>query len=291
MLYNVTTMATTWHTVATRDVRLLKRQLDIVNNLPKEYVFLNYLRCHDDIGWGLDYPTLEKEGIHERTHKQYLNDYFRGYTGNSTSRGVLYNEDLVLGDARFCGTTASMCGIEKAGFEEDAQAMERAIQMDVMLHAYMFMQSGIPVLYSGDEMGQVNDYTYKEDPDKVEDSRYIHRGAMRWDLAKNITDSETVEGKLFGRLNQLEEIRKSEKVFVTNANVWTVETWEQGVLCIGRYFEGEKLFGLFNFSEYDKIAWINEIDGSYVDLISGEEIQPAGVHIPPYGFYYLKRQA
>ena len=60
MLYNVTTMATTWHTVATRDVRLLKRQLDIVNNLPKEYVFLNYLRCHDDIGWGLDYPTLEQ---------------------------------------------------------------------------------------------------------------------------------------------------------------------------------------------------------------------------------------
>ena len=291
MLYNVTTMATTWHTVATRDVRLLKRQLDIVNNLPKEYVFLNYLRCHDDIGWGLDYPTLELEGIHERSHKQYLNDYFRGYTGNSTSRGVLYNEDLVLGDARFCGTTASMCGIEKAGFEEDAQAMEKAIQMDVMLHAYMFMQSGIPVLYSGDEMGQVNDYSFKEDPDKAEDSRYIHRGAMRWDLAENITDPETVEGKMFQRLNQLEEIRKSEKVFVTNANVWTVETWEQGVLCIGRYFEGEKLFGLFNFSEYDKIAWINEIDGNYVDLISGEAIQPAGVHIQPFGFYYLKRQA
>jgi len=291
MLYNVTTMATTWHTVATRDVRLLKRQLDIVNNLPKEYVFLNYLRCHDDIGWGLDYPTLEQEGIHERSHKQYLNDYFRGYTGNSTSRGVLYNEDLVLGDARFCGTTASMCGIEKAGFEEDAQAMEKAIQLDVMLHAYMFMQSGIPVLYSGDEVGQVNDYSYKEDPDKAEDSRYIHRGAMKWDLAENITDPETVEGKMFQRLNQLEEIRKSEKVFVTNANVWTVETWEQGVLCIGRYFEGEKLFGLFNFSEYDKIAWINEIDGNYTDLISGEAIQPAGVHIPPFGFYYLKRQA
>ena len=291
MLYNVTTMATTWHTVATRDVRLLKRQLDIVNNLPKEYVFLNYLRCHDDIGWGLDYPTLEQEGIHERSHKQYLNDYFRGYTGNSTSRGVLYNEDLVLGDARFCGTTASMCGIEKAGFEEDAQAMEKAIQLDVMLHAYMFMQSGIPVLYSGDEVGQVNDYSYKEDPDKAEDSRYIHRGVMKWDLAENITDPETVEGKMFQRLNQLEEIRKSEKVFVTNANVWTVETWEQGVLCIGRYFEGEKLFGLFNFSEYDKIAWINEIDGNYVDLISGEAIQPAGVHIQPFGFYYLKRQA
>ncbi len=119
MLYNVTTMATTWHTVATRDVRLLKKQLDIVSSLPKEYVFLNYLRCHDDIGWGLDYGTLMTEGIGERSHKQYLNDYFQGYAGSSNSRGELYNADPVTGDARFCGTTASMCGIEKAGFEKD----------------------------------------------------------------------------------------------------------------------------------------------------------------------------
>ena len=144
MLYNVTTMATTWHTVATRDVGLLRQQLDIVNGLPKDYVFLNYLRCHDDIGWGLDYSSLAREGIRERSHKQYLNDYFQGYVGDSTSRGELYNADPVTGDARFCGTTASMCGIEKAGFEQDAEAMKRAIQKDVMLHAYMFMQSGIP---------------------------------------------------------------------------------------------------------------------------------------------------
>ena len=69
MLYNVTTMATTWHTVATRDVRLLKKQLDIVSALPKDYVFLNYLRCHDDIGWGLDYLTLGQEGLGEVSHK------------------------------------------------------------------------------------------------------------------------------------------------------------------------------------------------------------------------------
>ena len=58
MLYNVTTMASTWHTVATGDARLLRRQMDIVNGLPKDYVFLNYLRCHDDIGWGLITPGL-----------------------------------------------------------------------------------------------------------------------------------------------------------------------------------------------------------------------------------------
>ncbi len=291
MLYNVTTMATTWHTVATRDVRLLKKQLDIVNSLPKDYVFLNYLRCHDDIGWGLDYGTLMTEGIGERSHKKYLNDYFQGYAGDSNSRGELYNADPVTGDARFCGTTASMCGVEKAGFEQDEAAMEKAVQKDVMLHAYMFMQSGIPVLYSGDEIGQVNDYTYKEDPDKAADSRYIHRGAMNWELAKNISQKDTVEAKIFHRLEQLEQLRKKEKVFMSNADTWTVETWEPSVLCMGRYYEGEKIIGLFNFSEYDKTAWINETDGDYIDLISGEEMKPIGVNIPAYGFYYLKKRS
>lgn len=287
MLYNVTTMATTWHTVATRDVSLLKKQLDILSGLPKDYVFLNYLRCHDDIGWGLDYATLRQKGMQEAEHKQYLNDYFRGYTINSNSRGELYNEDPVTRDARFCATTASMCGIEKAGFEGNAQAMEKAICFDITLHAYMFMQSGIPILYSGDEIGQVNDYTYKNDPNKADDSRYIHRGAFRWDLEKNIDDPATVEGKMFNRLKELENIRKNEKAFVSYANTWTIETYDPGVLCIGRYYDGEKILGLFNFSEYDKTAWINE-DGEYEDMLTGQKRKAKGVDIPAYSFFYLK---
>ncbi len=290
MLYNVTTMATTWHTVATRDVKLLKKQLDIVNALPKDYVFLNYLRCHDDIGWGLDYATLKMDGMEERAHKKYLNDYFQGYDGDSCSRGELYNADPVTGDARFCGTTASMCGVEKAGFEQDAAAMERAVQMDLMLHAYMFMQSGIPVLYSGDEIGQVNDYTYKDDPNKAADSRYLHRGAMNWKLAAHVKDTDTVAGKMFQGLKRLEQIRKSEKVFVSGADTWTIETRDPSVLCIGRYYDGEKLIGLFNFSEYDKTAWIYEDDGDYTELISGKAIKPVEVLVPAYGYFYMKKK-
>ena len=290
MLYNVTTMATTWHTVATRDARLLKRQLDVVNSLPKEYVFLNYLRCHDDIGWGLDYAFLKENGTEERPHKQYLNDYFQGYAGASVSRGELYNADPVTGDARFCGTTASMCGMEKAGSEKDDAAMERAVRLDLMLHAYMFLQSGIPVLYSGDEIGALNDYSYKEYPEKAADSRYLHRGAMRWDLAEKRKDITSVEGKLFQGLCLLENIRKTEKAFMSDADTWTIETWEPAVLCMGRYYDGEKIIGLFNFSEQEKTAWIRETDGSYSDLISGDAVDPVDVLVPAYGFYYLKKK-
>ena len=83
MLYYVTTMATTWNSVATGDIRLLKQQMDIVSSLPKEYVFLNYLRCHDDIGWGLDYRYLMQFGIGEVSHKKYLNDFLTGKGGES----------------------------------------------------------------------------------------------------------------------------------------------------------------------------------------------------------------
>ncbi len=289
MLYNVTTMATTWHTVATRDVRLLKRQLDIVSALPKEYVFLNYLRCHDDIGWGLDYGTLMTEGIRECSHKQYLNDYFQGYAGRSNSRGELYNADPVTKDARFCGTTASMCGIEKAGFEQDEAAMELAVRLDVMLHAYMFMQSGIPVLYSGDEIGQVNDYTYKEDPLKAADSRYIHRGPMNWELAQNIEKPGTLEERIFDGLRQLEQIRKTRKVFRSDADVWTVDTGNPAVLCIGRYYDGEKMIGLFNFSEDAQTAGTGEMSGEYAELLTQQKMQASDVKLPGYGFYYLEQ--
>ena len=89
---------------------------------------------------------MKQWGIEEVPHKRYLNDYFTGKIQGSVSRGELYNDDPITQDARFCGTTASMCGIEKAGFEQDEKAMEVAIGEDIMLHAYMLAQSGIPML-------------------------------------------------------------------------------------------------------------------------------------------------
>ncbi|MCI8764975.1 MAG: amylosucrase [Lachnospiraceae bacterium] len=289
MLYNVTTMATTWHTVATRDARLLKRQMEIISGLPSSYTFLNYLRCHDDIGWGLDYPLLEDWGMLQVPHKKYLNDYFTGKWEGSVSRGELYNEDLVTGDARFCATTASMCGIEKAGFEGNEAAMEAAIQTDVMLHAYMLFLSGIPMLYSGDEIGQVNDYTYKEDPNKAPDSRYIHRGKFQWDLVDNIDLPQTVQGRLFARLAKLEELRAAEKVFDASAAFRTLETWDDAILGLVREKEDGKLVGLFNFSDEARIAWIDEKDGQYQDLLTGESIEASAVSVDGHGFYWLKR--
>ena len=288
MLYNVTTMATTWNTVATRDIRLLRQQMDIVCALPREYTFLNYLRCHDDIGWGLDYATLSGWGMKEVPHKKYLNDYFQGKTEGSVSRGELYNEDPMTGDARFWGTTGAMCGVEGDGFEQDEQKMEWAVRKDLMLHAYMFTQSGIPMLYSGDEIGQVNDYTYKEDPDKAPDSRYIHRGKFCWDLTEKISDKDSVQGRIFEGLSALEKIRRTEAVFNADAEVYTKDYSDQSILWVVRRAEGEELHAVFNFSDEGKTVWMPE-KAEYTDLVTGRTAEVETVELPGWGFVWMKK--
>lgn len=283
MLYNVTTMATTWNSIATGDIRLLKKQMDIVNQLPKQYVFLNYLRCHDDIGWGLDYETMRPWGIKEIPHKRYLNDYFTGKIQGSVSRGELYNDDLVTQDARFCGTTASMCGIEKAGFEHDEEAMNAAVREDIMLHAYMLTQSGIPMLYSGDELGQVNDYSYKNDPEKCADSRYIHRGKLPWELAEDKEDVTTVQGNIFQTLDRLEKIRRQEIVFDKDAEVYTYDVHDDSILCVLREYKGKRFFGIFNFSNQEKTAWMQE-KGMYRNLLTGEKAELKDISLSGHEF-------
>ena len=290
MLYNVTTMAATWNSVATKDIRLLRQQMNVVSSLPKDYVFLNYLRCHDDIGWGLDYPWLKQFGIDEVSHKKYLNDFLTGQYPGSFGRGELYNSDPESGDARLCGTTASLCGIEKAAYERDEEALKKAVRLDLMLHAYMLSQSGIPVIYSGDEIGQENDYTYHENPKKWDDSRYLHRGSFRWDLEKKRSVKGSLQETIFEGIKKLESIRAQFPVFCTDAEVWTIDTWDDAVLGLVRRSGEEKLIALFNFSEFDKVAWINEEDGMYKDLISGRRMEAKGVQIPAYGVYWLMRE-
>lgn len=283
MLYNVTTMATTWHTLATRDVRLLRHQIDQLSGLPTDCLFQNYLRCHDDIGWGLDYPWLRQFGMEEVAHKKYLNDWFTGKWPGSPARGELYNDDPRLGDARLCGTTASLCGLESAKTPEE---MELALACDIMLHAWMLTQSGIPVLYSGDEIGQLNDNDYHFDQEKCADSRYLHRGDFDWEKEKLRGEPATCQGRLFTALRKLETIRASERVFRADAKMSTFDTGSNCVLGVCRELDGERFLGLYNFSE----NLISVFLGNTLkkDLVTKQTVSTKTINLPAYGFFWSK---
>ena len=95
--------------------------------------------------------------------------------------------------------------------------------------------------------------------------------------------------KLFPMLDKLEHIRSSHGIFNSNVPIHTIDTWDNSILAFVRENDEEKFIGIYNFSENDKVAWINEEDGMYTDLISGREMEAKGVQIPAFGCYWLCR--
>ena len=275
ILYNVTTMCTTWHTLATRDVKLLQNQMEQVCRLPEDCFFQNYLRCHDDIGWGLDYAFLGQYGIGEESHKRYLNDWFTGKWPGSWSRGELYNDAESLGDARTCGTTASLsgleCGILEALDNKGAESLNRGLRCDLMLHAWMFTQTGIPVIYSGDEIGQLNDYSYHDNPDHYDDSRYVHRGKFDFELAEKRFEAGTMQQVIFDGLQKLKNVRAEYDAFRSDADVFVYYSGDDRVMGLLRRYEEQTLVCLFNFSEHPAGAML--YGKAWKDILTGEEIK------------------
>ena len=87
-------------------------------------------------------------------------------------------------------------------------------------------------------------------------------------------------------MQRLIRIRKSNDIFRAEADTWVVETWNDHVLGIGRYYQGQQMIALFNFSEFDQTAWINE-QGEYCDMLTGQRRPAKAVGVPAYDFAWL----
>ena len=247
MLYNVSTMVNLWAALAARDTRLLKAQLDALAALPANCWFVNYLRCHDDIGWGLDEDKERELGIDPLLHKEYLYHFYEGAFPGSWAKGELYNYDPVTRDARSCGTAASLCGIGTALDTQDPDALQTAIRRDLLLHSAAYFWQGFPMLNSGDEIGQLNGWDYHEDPDRAEDSRNLHRSKFDWRKAALRKNPGTVQRALWYGLQSLHALR-SDECFAPDAVVTTWDCHNDKALLMVRRRGGRTLTGLFNFS-------------------------------------------
>ncbi len=206
--YNATLMALLWDAVATKNARLLNQG---VLSLPVKLdraTWLNYVRCHDDIGLGFDDQDIQRAGYDPHGHRKFLLDYFTGRFPDSNARGLPFGENPKTGDARFSGSLASLVGLEAAVQANDEQAIESAIQTIVTLHAVILSFGGIPLIYYGDAIGMLNDLVYLADPDKADDNRWVHRYNFDWDKAAKRKQPGTVENRIFCGIKKLIAVRK-----------------------------------------------------------------------------------
>jgi amylosucrase len=112
--YNPTLMAGLWEALATRKTELLQRSLR--HRIPQipDTAWVNYVRCHDDIGWTFADDDAWSLGINPQDHRKFLNNFYTGKFPGSFARGVPFQEDPETGDARVSGSCASLAGLEKA---------------------------------------------------------------------------------------------------------------------------------------------------------------------------------
>ena len=275
VMYNASMMVLLWNSLATRDVRLMERSLSIDYGVPDDGVWINYARCHDDIGWGFEENIIRELGLDPEKHKQFIIRFMEGKFPGSFSIGELYEFNPVTLDARNSGTMASMCGLEQAVNEKHRYKIEQAVKRILLLNSIVISYTGIPLLYSGDEIGQLNDWEYKKDPAIAHDSRWLHRGKMNWEAAAEREDVRTIPGQIFTEIRRMLDIRKGNSVFSSALKSVPVEMGNPAVF---GFHKGDKLMVLANFSEREQWADTKYFDwfglpGEMEDLLSGRRVK------------------
>ena len=246
--YNPLLMALLWNSLATRKVRLLSQALAARSRIHPETAWVNYVRVHDDIGWTFSDEDAAVLGIYGYDHRRFLNEFYRGRFPGSFARGLPFQENPKTGDCRISGTCASLAGLEKALTEAGPEEAELAIRRILLLHGVILTAGGIPLLYLGDEIGTLNDYTYRDDPGHQQDSRWVHRPKADWDRYAKRNDPHSIEGSVFLGLKKLIEVRKEHEAF-SGGDLAVIPTGSDHVLGFVRVCGPGRAAVLANFSE------------------------------------------
>lgn len=246
--YNPLLMALSWEALATRDTKLLALSMATRFALPEHTAWVNYTRCHDDIGWTFSDEDAWSVGIDPQGHRAFLNQFYTGRFPGSFASGLPFQENPKTGDCRISGMMASLCGVEKAIGAQDERELSLAIGRMTVLFGVALTIGGIPLLYLGDELGLTNDYGYRDDPAHAEDSRWVHRHAFDKEVFADRRSSKTATGRIYRAVRRLIEIRKSEAIFrersmtVLNGTsrylfAYAKESDESVVVCVANFSE------------------------------------------------------
>lgn len=247
--YNPQLMALLWSTLATRDTSLLRHSLHKRFEIPAGCAWVNYVRCHDDIGWVFSDGDARELGMDPQAHRRFLTNFYTGKFEGSFSRGQTFQESPTTGDARVSGTAASLAGLEAALESRDDYEIKQAVRRILLLYGVCFTIGGIPLIYLGDELGMLNDYRYEDDPGKSGDSRWLHRINFDWGSAEQRFERDSLVNEIHSGMLKLVQIRQQNFAF-SRAETEFIDTDNKHVLGYFRHHEEQSVLVLANFSEF-----------------------------------------
>jgi len=245
---------------------------------------VNYVRSHDDIGWTFADEDALELGKVGANHRRFLNSFYVNRHQGSFARGVPFQDNPKTGDCRISGTCASLAGLESGQYG----ALERIL----LAYSITMSTGGVPLIYLGDEVGMLNDYSYVNDPTKMDDSRWVNRPRYPTQRYEERHDPTTIPGRLYAGFTKLIEARKQNEEFA-GGRAMGFFTGNGRVLGYQRLGPTATILCLANFS--DDPEWVGADRFSGVpeqarDLISGHriELREHGVHLRAHQYLWLK---
>jgi amylosucrase len=289
--YNPLLMALLWESLATREVKLLVHSMKHRTRIHPACAWVNYLRCHDDIGWTFDDEDARQLGIDPHGHRRFLNQFYTGQHPGTFARGVPFQYNPETGDLRVSGTLSSLAGLEEALEKGDNQLIDLAVRRINMLRSIQVSIGGIPLLYAGDEHGMLNDYTFLSDPAKVNDSRWVHRARRKWRAHDDLTDSNTLEWKFFTEMSRLFHLRKEIPAF-RSGGMEIIDSGNPHLFAYTRTNGGQKLLVVNNFSEFDQTMPAERLAAAGMqadayDIYAGQSLPAGDLPLGGYRFAWL----
>lgn len=298
--YNATFMALLWDAVATKKARLLNLGIKSIPDKLERATWLNYVRCHDDIGLGFDDNDILLAGYDPRLHRKFLVDYYTGHHKVSPARGVAFGINKKNDDARIAGSLASLAGLESAVENNDPIATQEAIDTILLLHSMILAFGGIPLLYYGDAIGTLNDVSYLQDEHKQNDSRWVHRPRLNWAKAARRNTHGTIEFRIFSAMKKMIAVRKEISAFADHNNRELLEVDNPHLFVFSRFDYINTQSRVLVIGNFDNRPQNLDISGLCTkgffqhrpvrDLYSGNDLSVdcQELEIPPLGFYWLQ---
>jgi amylosucrase len=286
LAYHNSLMVQYWSSLAAGDTRLMTRALSRFPSKPAPTAWVTYVRCHDDIGWAIDDEDAVAVGWNGFLHRRFLSDFFSGSFPGSFAGGAVFQENPLTGDRRISGSTASLAGLETASDNPDAISL--AIERILLGHALIFGFAGIPLIYMGDEIGLLNDYSYGDDPEHAADNRWMHRPRMDWDKAERRKIKGSVESRIFNGLRRLGEARRQTPQFQGAVPLTILDADSPRIFSYVRIHPIGNLVAIYNFSRTEErysehLLTVQGINQPH-DLITGHRLEAAArwIRLAPY---------
>ncbi len=296
--YNATLMNHLWHALASENTHLLRTTLFHLPAIPTEATWLNYIRCHDDIGWGISDANAAAVQQDGRATRNFCTDFYTGAIPGSYAEGYVFQRDRNTGEARVSGTAAALTGLQKAQVEAEPEQVQAALRRLTLLNSVIFFMRGIPLIYSGDEVGQLNDFSYLTDPERAGDNRWVHRPPMNWEKAALRSREGAIEQQLFQIHTRLARVRAAQKALHGRSSDRILLPDNDHLFLCEREYLGERLLLAANFSRRMQAASLRMLPGVWQsgqmeDVLSGIALRLTDneLLLPPYGAFWLRPEA